>query len=219
MTFRINNLTGFGGGGGGFSFALVDTDTTQNNKDNPTFANMNAGVQGGGRLLIAVIVCIDTDINSSPTWPATCTIGGVTADKDVSNAASSAQPWSIGVAIYSAVVPSGATVNVAVTITFSGTMNDWACALFRTTRINKTPIDTDTGLTGVDLNTAGAKFAVFGTADGVGAPPGSWTGGGNTMDAVAHNQIIIGYDDAPLGGAPDTYDAPGGNVFAGASYG
>ncbi len=220
MTLRVNNLTGFGGGGRGYSFALTDTDTTQNNTDSPSFSDLDAGNPVRGRILLAVITCHDDDADDDTFWPATCLIGGVTADKDVSMDEGAATPNTIGVAVYSAIVPDGATVTVSLTAAFSGVMDDWACALFRATGIEKTPVDIDGNeISDVELDTSAARFAVFGAVEQTGTNS-SWSGGGNTAVAVNHGKMIIGYDDAPLGGATDSYTVDtSADVFAGAAYG
>ncbi len=200
-------------------FALVDTDTTQNNTDSPSFSGLDAGAPVTNRVLIAVITCWDDDTEDATFWPATCTIGGVSATRRVYLVGSSTTK-SIGAAIYSAVVPNGATVTVDITVTFTGTMDDWALALFRGVGIAETPVDTDSDAFDVTLNTSAAKFAVFAGVDRT-TPTGAWTiGGGNPITAVSHGNMSIGYDDAPLGGTTDTYDvAVDANAFVGAAFG
>lgn len=217
MTLRVNSLTGFGGGSG-FSFALVDTDTTQNNTNSPSFSGLTAGKSARQRLLFVVIVCNDADVADDTFWPETCTIGGITATKVASNDRGVAGK-SLGVAIYNAFVPNGDAVTVDITVAFSGTMDDWACALFRATKVSETALDTGGTIVSIELDTNGGKFALLGAADSDSTNT-SWTGGGNTLVAVTHNKLIIGYDDAPLGGAADVYNVNvDGDAFSGAVFG
>ncbi len=205
--------------GDGFSFALVDTDITQNGTNSPSFANMTAGEEHIGRVLIAAITCHDDDADDSTFWPATCTIGGVTANKQAGDDLDSGG-ISVGAAVYSAIVPSGTTATVDITVAFSGTIDDWGCALFRATQINATPVDTDDSqLNEVQLDTSLARFAIFCAADLTGTNT-SWSGGGNAQVALIRSEMIVGYDDAPLGGATDSYTVNNdGDAFAGAAYG
>lgn len=200
-----------------FSFALVDTDTTVNHTNTPSFSNLTAGTPQADRFLIAVITCTDNDIAASPGFPATCTIGGVTANRVVTSGVLGSGVMA-GVALYSAIVPTGATVTVSLTSTFSGLMDDWALALFRATGAVTTPIDTDTGLS-ADIDTRRTRFVVIGYSNLVESVSNP-TGGGNITTAVVHNFMLIAYDDDPLGGSNDAYDSdPGSNtIHALASY-
>ncbi len=196
---------------------LTDTDITQNNTNNPLFTDMDAGDADAARVLIAVIACQDASDDDSTFWPATCTIGGVTADNQVSMDTGFIGK-AAGAAVYSAVVPNGTTATVDITINFfPGTMDDWVCALFRSPVVNVVPTPTDTG-SSVVLDTSSAKFVVLAGADKDGATPGSFTGGGNMVEAVKHNAMVIAYDTAPLGGATDSYSASAAETEAGACF-
>ena len=218
MALMVNNLTGFGGGGGGVSFVLTDTDITPTNTNSPSFTDMDAGASNGNRLIKAALCCFDDDADDATFWPATCTIGGVTATKDVSKSRSVAAPRSYGNAIYSAIVPNGTTATVAITIAFSGTMDKWGCALFRALGFNATPTDTDVSDDQCTLNTSAAKFVIVNAIDNA-TPAADFTGGGNIQTAFLRDELTVAYDDAPLGGSADVYNSSSGNAFSGAAYG
>ncbi len=217
MTLRVNNLSG--GGPANFSFEHVSTNTSPSNTNTPSFTNMNAGDPGVGRVLIAVVEVRDDDVNDSTFWStATCTIGGVSATLRVGRG------WSVpthmvGVAIFTAIVPNGATatVNLDISADFSGTMDLWFCALFSAMGIDEIPVDTDDWSDTITLDTSSAKVVLVGAVDSA-STVNSITGGGNIVEAIKSTRFVVAYDKSPLGGVTDDYDCADANAMVGAAF-
>ena len=205
------------------SVVFTGSDSAVNNTNTPSFANISVGEAFTGRVLIAAICYIDNDNEDDNTvWPATCTIGGVTATRRAFFEAFDTI-YSFGVAIYSAVVPNGIIATVALTSTFSGTMDNWLCALFRgEDGVGAAPVDTDTGVSNFTVDTSSATFVIAASVRHD-DPIGNFSGGGNIQEAVKRNiagsrGLLVSYDNNPLGGVSDAYQVVDADGFAGAAF-
>lgn len=205
-----------------FSFAEVDTaEASPGAGNSQTFSSMTAGAAATDRILIASIGWFDNGgFDNTFTW--SVTIGGVSATEVVTSFADGGTDGG-GVGIFLASVPTGTTADVAVTLTsYAGSVDQWVCGLYRATKLNTTPTDTSTGTTNITMDTTGADFVIV-PYSVQGGSVGDLTGGGNPTTSIINStspRCGCGYDDAPLGGATDTYDESlnGADVFVGAAF-
>lgn len=209
-----------------YSIAIADTDTTPVNTNTATFSAMVAGSPRPDRVLIAAVHFYDGQSDAS--FSVSCTIGGVSAPTAVaafSNAGSSTS-WS---SVHVATVPTGATVDVVVTVTsYSGTINEWGCSLIRVVGVDSlSELDDDFAIRAAVVDTTGARFSVAVCSevndDLSTVTPSSSSGGSTLVTGHRASRGMAFIDTSPPGGSV-TYSIVGNaenypNVAAAVCFG
>lgn len=170
------------------------------------------GAPRDDRLIIVAIAGADNEGDEAASFPATITVGGVSINRQVEDTDGDVGE-DCGCAIYSGPVTTGSgTVTIDMgTVASGGTWDSWVISTFRADGVGV--LNTAVGGNSLSLNTSGASLVVLAASDITPSDAASaFTGGGNSTTTQADLLFggqghLVGYDDAPLGGNPDVYNA------------
>lgn len=153
---------------GGIDFAFLQESESTANATEYTYSAEPLGDVAADRI---IIVSVATRKGGAAAFVSSCTIGGVTATKSVE-----ARDDGNTVAIFAAIVPTGATGNIVVTMSVATAR--CTIGIWRATGMTATAHDNATDFAGdrdVTVSTEADGFAIAAYTNYTGAAP-SWTG-------------------------------------------